>query len=127
DGRARVGLPPGRYAIFASRGPEYSLATKNVRLHEGENLRVSLGINREIPTGGWVSCDTHIHTWTFSKHGDATLDERMLTLAGEAIELPIATDHNLIIDYRGAAKSNHVDHYFTSVIGDEVTTARGHF
>src|SRR3954462_3352211 len=29
NGRARVGVIPGRYAIFASRGPEYSVATKD--------------------------------------------------------------------------------------------------
>jgi len=127
NGAARVGLIPGRYAIFASRGPEYSVATKNIKLREGETATATLELRREVPTPGWVSCDTHVHTWTFSKHGDATLDERMLTLAGEAIELPIATDHNLVIDYTWAAKSNSVGRYFTPVIGDEVTTARGHF
>jgi len=35
-----------------------------------------------------VACDTHVHTFTYSGHGDATVDERMLTLAGEGIELP---------------------------------------
>ena len=88
---------------------------------------MTLAINREVPTPGFVSCDTHIHTWTYSKHGDATLDERMLTLAGEALELPVATDHNLIVDYSACARSNHVVQYFTPVVGDEVTTAKGHF
>jgi hypothetical protein len=51
-----------------------------------------------------VSCDTHVHTLTHSGHGDATVEERMLTFAGEGIELPIATEHNLHADYSEAAR-----------------------
>ena len=46
----------------------------------------------------------------------------MLTLAGEAIELPIATDHNKHIDYTDLAIELGVRKYFTPVIGNEVTT-----
>ena len=81
-----------------------------------------------MPTDGYVCADTHIHTFTYSRHGDATIDERMLTLAGEGIELPIATDHNLTVDYEPVASKLGVRRYFTPVIGDEVTTASlGHF
>jgi hypothetical protein len=127
DGRAEVGLLAGTYVIMASRGPEYSLATKKIKVRRGERVNVTLEIRREVPTAGWISCDTHVHTWTFSRHGDATLDERMLTIAGEAIELPVATDHNVIVDYALCAQSNKVAQYFTPVTGDEVTTSKGHF
>ncbi|HEX5176702.1 MAG TPA: CehA/McbA family metallohydrolase, partial [Chthoniobacteraceae bacterium] len=61
------------------------------------------------------------------RHGDATIDERMLTLAGEGIELPIATDHNTHIDYRDAMRRTATGRWFTPVIGNEVTTRVGHF
>jgi hypothetical protein len=64
---------------------------------------------------------------THSGHGDATLDERMLTLAGEGIELPIATEHNLHVDYANAARRTGVAEWFTPVTGNEVTTPAGHF
>ena len=86
-----------------------------------------LAIRREVDTTGYVACDTHIHTLTHSGHGDATLNERMITLAGEGIELPIATDHNVHIDYEAEARRLNVRQYFTPVIGNEVTTAVGHF
>ncbi len=126
-GEAELSLLPGKYSIFASRGPEYSIAAKDVKVRPGQRAQVSLSIKREVPTAGWASGDTHVHTWTYSKHGDATLDERMLTIAGEGLELPVATDHNLVIDYSAAAGSNRVEQFFTPVIGDEVTTAKGHF
>ena len=51
----------------------------------------------------------------------------MITLAGEGIEFPIATDHNIQIDYEPFARKAKVRQYFTPVIGNEVTTKLGHF
>src|SRR5262245_46757682 len=51
----------------------------------------------------------------------------MITLAAEGIELPIATDHNVHIDYQPHAERLGVRRYFTPVIGNEVTTSNGHF
>ncbi len=126
-GRAALGLRPGKYTIYASRGFEYSVASQTVDLRAGEGGSVVMQIHREVPVSGMVSCDTHIHTLTLSGHGDSTLDERMLTIAGEGIELPVATEHNQHADYAEAAGRMGVARYFTPVRGNEVTTSRGHF
>ena len=126
-GHATLGVPAGRYTIFAGRGFEYSLARAEVTVGAGETVRKSLAIRCEVPTEGFVACDTHVHTLTHSGHGDATIEERMITLAGEGIELPIATDHNMHIDYDEVATKLGVRCYFTPVVGNEVTTPRGHF
>src|SRR5205085_6828885 len=63
----------------------------------------------------------------YSGHGDATADERVLTLAGEGVELPIITEHNRHVDYTAAAVKHGVRRFFTPVVGNEVTTAVGHF
>src|SRR5439155_8380493 len=127
-GDAKISLPAGQYTIYAGRGFEYSLDSTTVDLKPGDTAEHQFKISRVVQTSGYVSCDTDIHTFTYSRHGDATLEERMLTLAGENIELAIATDHNLQIDYTETAKKLGVDKYFTSVIGNEVTTAaQGHF
>ena len=128
DGRALIGLPPGRYVVSATRGFEYGVDTREVTLTEGQVGHLNLAIRREVPTEGLVACDTHVHTLTHSGHGDATLDERAVTLAGEGIELPIATDHDhLTSDLAAAADRMGVSAYFTPVVGDEVTTKTGHF
>ncbi len=127
DGRARIQLRAGNYTIRATRGFEYSLAATNLVLTAGDRRRVSLQLRREVSTPGLVSCDTHVHTFTHSRHGDATIEERAITLAGEGIEFPIATDHDLAIDLRPAAKATRTGEFFTPVIGDEVTTRVGHF
>jgi hypothetical protein len=126
-GQARFGLPPGEYTVYAGRGFEYSLDSVRVSLRPGDAVSRQLSLRREVPTEGYVSCDTHIHTLTYSGHGDATAAERVLTLAGEGIELPIVTDHNCQIDLHAAAVKHGVRQYFTPVVGNEVTTAVGHF
>jgi hypothetical protein len=126
-GAARIGLREGSYTIYASRGFEYSVVTQAIRAVAGSVVNASLSLTREVPTAGLVSCDTHVHTFTHSRHGDATMEERMVTLAGEGIEFPIATDHNLHIDYEEIARRSGLRRYFTPVVGNEVTTPAGHF
>ncbi len=126
-GRAELMLRAGRYTVYATRGPEYGVDSREVLLAAGQTAEVALEIAREVPTPGLVACDTHVHTFTLSKHGDATMEERMLTLGGEGVELPIATDHNVYADYGDAPQRMGVAKHFTWVTGDEVTTSVGHF
>jgi hypothetical protein len=96
-----------------------------VRADTSEQIRMS--IHREVPTPGLVAADSHIHTLTFSKHGDAGVLERVVSIAGEGVELAIATDHNHNTDYAPSAVEAGVSEEFTSVVGNEVTTPVGHF
>ncbi len=124
---ASVGLPAGNYTIYAGRGFEYGIATQRIALKPGESKSLQLSIQREVPTPGWVSSDTHVHTLTHSGHGDATIEERMLTLAGENVELPVATDHNVHADFVEPSERLALTPYFTPITGNEVTTATAHF
>lgn len=126
-GRASIKLPAGKYTVFAGRGFEYSLARTDISLTPGETGRVALEIRREVPTDGYVACDTHLHTLTHSGHGDSSVAEQLITLAGEGIELPIATDHNKQIDYEPLSRQLDVRRFMTPIVGNEVTTPRGHF
>jgi hypothetical protein len=127
DGTTKFTLPAGDYTIHAGRGFEYGIDTVRVSLNPGDTVRKELTIRREVPTPGFVACDTHTHTLTHSGHGDATDVERAITLAGEGLELPIATDHNKQIDLHDAAVKAGVRKQFTPVVGNEVTTSFGHF
>ncbi|MEE2643145.1 MAG: CehA/McbA family metallohydrolase [Planctomycetota bacterium] len=127
DGMARILLPAGTYDLFVHRGFEYSRGQKRVRVGAGEKKSLDFRINRVVDTRGWVSCDPHVHTVTHSGHGDCTIEERMVTLAGENLELPVATDHNKQIDYRPVSRAMKTSAWFTPLIGNEVTTRFGHF
>lgn len=126
DGAAVLELPAGACELWASRGMEWSAASTRVTVTEGGTSSVVLELEREVDTTGWVAADTHIHTFTYSGHGDASVEERLVTLAGEGIELAIATDHNHQTDYSPLQQKLALSPHFTSVVGNEVTTDNGH-
>jgi hypothetical protein len=124
----RLELPAGRYVIYAGRGFEYSVGRIDVELARGSQQSRQLTIRRDVDTSGWAAMDTHVHTGTFARHGDATLDERMLTIAGEGIELPVSTEHDMRVDFDARASASPGRRHFTPVVGSEVTTPSiGHF
>lgn len=128
NGKASLKLPAGKYTITAGRGFEWSIASTELELKSGESAKRLLCLSREVDTAGLVAADTHVHTFEYSRHGDSTLHERLITLAGEGVELSVATDHNLTIDYTTSGNYSDCRPYFTPVIGNEVTTPRlGHF
>ena len=127
-GNARLRLPAGRYVIYAGRGFEYGVDRVQVDVARGQAVARRLTIRREVDTPGWAAMDTHVHTATFARHGDASIEERMLTLAGEGIELPVSSEHNTRVDFEARAVKAGVRQYFTPILGTEVTTpALGHF
>ncbi len=127
DGKAEFRLAPGRYRLYATRGFEYGLARAALDLHPRSQEQVKLTLDREVDTAGWLAADTHIHTRTYSGHGDATVEERVVTIAGEGVEIAVATDHDHHTDYQPAAREVGVVERFFSIVGNEFTTAIGHF
>ncbi len=127
DGLATFGLRPGHYCLWAGRGFEYSLAKTRFEVGDGERKEIALKLTRDVDTPGLVASDTHLHTGEFARHGDASLVERLITIAGEGIELPISTEHDQHIDYTAEAIRIGANKHFTPVMGCEVTTQRGHF
>ncbi len=125
DGEAVFEVPAGRYAVHAVRGPEWSLDSEELTVAAG-GASSRLTLRRELDTTGFVAADTHVHTRTYSGHGDSSVEERMVTLAGEGVELAIATDHNHNTDYRPVQESMGLTSWFTPVVGNEVTTPIGH-
>jgi len=127
DGEAVFGLPAGSYTLHAGRGAEYSMAERQFEVSPGGTASIELALHREVSLPGYVGSDIHLHTLTHSGHGDSTLTERMVTIAGEGFELPVATDHDVHVDYTEEANRIGANRHFTPVIGNEVTTGVGHF
>lgn len=127
SGELFVELPAGEYDVAAARGPEWSIDRSPARIDFDGETSVGLSLRHEVDTTGFVAADTHIHTLEHSGHGDASERERLITLAGEGVELAIATDHNHNIDYRPLQQRMRLQGAFTAVVGNEVTTPIGHF
>ena len=127
DGEITLELPPGEYTSCAARGCEWSSSKVALELERGVPLRVEHTLRRELDTRGFLAADTHLHTLQFSGHGDSSALERQVTLAGEGVEFAVATDHNHQTDYAPFQEEALLSRFYTTVVGNEVTTAVGHF
>ena len=63
DGSAILTLPSGRYIVEASRGPEFTIERRAVRIEPDETLSQDLVLSRiaDMPADGWWSGDLHVH------------------------------------------------------------------
>lgn len=133
DGTATIRLAgdadsPRGYLVYCGRGFEYSLGRGELAIDDpAEAASLAFTLKREVETPGLVACDPHLHTFEFDRHGDCNLTERLISIAGEGIELPVSTAHDKHIDYREEAERIGASRWFTPVPGCEVTTSLGHF
>lgn len=133
DGKAAFRLAgdakaPRGYRVFCGRGFEYGLEEKTLTV-DGSVAELSLDFTlvREVATPGRVACDPHLHTFEYDRHGDCDLAERLISCAGEGVEMPVSTAHDKHIPYGAEAARIGADRWFTPVTGCEVTTSLGHF
>ncbi len=115
-----VFLPAGTYLAYSSCGPEFTLDQKIIEVLKGERLDLVFIIDKVIPTPGLISLDSHMHT----RHSDGTVscEERIKSVIAEGVEVAIATDHNLIIDYSRPLQKLKLDGYLAVISGNEITT-----
>ena len=119
---------PRSYHLHCGRGFEYGLESKTIEVNGQQGpLELNFTLTREVETPGLVACDPHLHTFEFDKHGDCTVLERLISVAGEGVELPVSTGHDKHIDYTEEGNRTGASNWFTPVAGCEVTTHLGHF
>ena len=127
EGVAELQVRPGTYEVVSSRGPEYDLASTTVTVDANKSATVSHVLHRVVDTTGWVSVDSHVHSRA-STDSALSLDERVRSLAAEGIDVPIATDHNVVTDYAPYVARNNLTQWMHPIVGVELTTLEtGHF
>lgn len=126
-GTGSLELPPGRYSVLATRGPEFDLveSVMDVSATAGATFRASL--SRVVDTRGWIAADLHLHADP-SGDSEVPLPDRVTSLLAEGIELAAATDHNHVTDYAPAVRALGAEKQLATLTGIEVTTRDwGHF
>ena len=104
DGKFDQILPPGKYQVIITRGPEYDAVYRNVEVALGRTSELSASLIRTTDTSGWISADLHNHS-NISSHAPAAGGSsasqlgRVLNLLCEHIEFAPATEHNIIHSY----------------------------
>ncbi|MBS2014444.1 MAG: CehA/McbA family metallohydrolase [Deltaproteobacteria bacterium] len=117
-------VPPGKYRLTFSRGPEYAVETAEIALGVGgaaSTAAVQKTLSRVVDTSGYVSTDFHQHTSASADSGVAAQD-RVLGNVAEAVEVAVVSEHNVVADFTSIAKDLGLTKYVVHVPGDEVTS-----
>jgi hypothetical protein len=126
SGKGAITVPVGTYSVYATRGIEWSLAAEKVTITEGDESTFRAVLAHSVSSPRWISGDFHLHTLTYSGHGDADLNERIISLVGEGVEFAVATDHNHNTDYAPTVEKLGVGKKVFTITGNEVSTPIGH-
>ncbi len=126
-GSGTLAVRPGHYALWASRGAEYEVATSSVSLEPGESKEVSFVVRRVVDTTGWLASDTHIHAQLSTDSPDR-YPFKVKAMVVEGLELPISTEHEAIGDFNPAIEKLGLGAFMKGIVGSEIsTTTYGHF
>jgi hypothetical protein len=120
-------ISPGDYRVIVSRGPEYELIDRTVTIAAGERIEITGTLERSVSTAGFISADLHQHAAPSFDSG-VSLPDRALSNAVEGVEVLVATEHNVLVDYRSVVASAGLGRDVYPVVGVEATThSVGHF
>lgn len=115
-------LAPGRYGVYATRGPEFSVSQTEIEVAAGESLSLDLAPpNRVLETPGWISADLHVHAEP-SDDSTVPMRTRLASFVAEGGEVIVSTDHDHVSDYAPLIDSFGLAARVRSVVGLEITS-----
>lgn len=128
DGKGKLPVAPGAYKVSFSRGFEYEIDVKDdVKAETGKEVSVSATLARVVDTKNYVSADFHLHSMPSPDSNDLH-EDKIIGYAGHGLEIPVATDHDVITDYTPIIKKLGLEKWMKSMVGLELTTMKlGHF
>lgn len=125
DGHFVQQLPPGRYLVRITRGPEYDLAEQTITVAAKATAQVNAVLRRTVDTKGWVATDFHSHSTPSGDNYCSTRD-RLINLVAEHIEFAPTTEHNRIYNWQPAIEQLALTRYLKTIPGLELTGSGDH-
>lgn len=125
-GKFSVALPPGKYEVIVTRGPEHDHRREEIDLQPGVTHSFTGVLKRVVKTQGWIATDLHSHS---TPSGDNTCgtDDRLINLAAEHIEFAPTTEHNRLYDWLPHIDRLGLSPFLKTVPGMELTGSGAHF
>jgi hypothetical protein len=120
SGEGEVALPPGRYDLFASRGPEWTVDRQRLSIGT-DGAALTARLRRVVDTAGWISADLHVHT-AWSRDSVVDPAARVAQLVADGVEVVGSSEHNVIADYAPLIAELGARHLLASVRGTEITS-----
>ncbi|MCE7999865.1 MAG: CehA/McbA family metallohydrolase [Rhodobiaceae bacterium] len=114
-------LPPGKYEVYATRGPEYSLEKTEVSVEAGNDTVIDIATpSIVVETPGFLSADFHVHS---GPSFDTVMPraKRVATYLAEGAEVLVATEHETVFDFQPTIDRLGVGEFVATIAGTEIT------
>ncbi|MFT4705173.1 MAG: hypothetical protein ACI81R_002881 [Bradymonadia bacterium] len=122
-GDAVLPLPPGDVEISVTRGFEYAPVALVATIPDaGGTVELTAQLDRVVDTTGYLSMDGHIHAGP-SPDSLVSIPDRLVTVAGEGVEVAVSTDHEAIVPWAPSIVELGISEWIATVLGAEVTAA----
>ena len=119
-GMGTMNIRPGTYDVYATRGPEYGVMRRRVVVAAGQTATADFRLKRVVRTKNAIAADFHVHSGR-SLDSSAPLEDRVVSFAGEGVEVMISTDHDKQIDYTPVIAGLGLASRIATIAGVEVT------
>jgi len=126
DGRFTQQVPPGKYLVRITRGPEYDLVEREIEVAKGEQVTITATLRRTVNTAGWIATDFHAHS-TPSGDNYCNTDDRITNFAAEGLEFIPTTEHNRFYDWTPHIEKLGLARELKTIVGIELTGPGQHF
>lgn len=94
----QVQLPPGKYRVTATRGPEYSATVAQVELAAGQTTTLEIvPPQRVLNTAGLINADFHLHSG-LSFDSSLSPEQRVIDFVAQGGEVMVPTEHFVTYD-----------------------------
>ena len=112
-GATELPLPPGSYYVTASRGPAWSLETRQIGiggLQPGDPApEFAVQLRQVVPSAGWLQCDLHQHS-AISYDSSVPPIDGVIASAAEGLDCIATTEHDAVADWtEHLARSGQAD------------------
>lgn len=112
-------VPPSRFRMTISHGPEYSRHEQEVIFLAGTTRQFHLSLRRLVDTSGYVAADLGVLT-THSHGAMVSPLDRARTAVTEGLEFLVTTDHGTVTDLAAALQEADVDLPLTVARGERI-------
>lgn len=99
QGQVASVVPPARYTVEVTRGPEYDQEVREVDLSAERGLvRLDVELERTVDTRGYVSADLHVHHAPHSPDAQLDAASQLKIAAVNGVEAIVAANHGHVVD-----------------------------
>ena len=116
----------GEYEVIATRGMRWSRQEGDLSVTGGSDSALTLELRKVIDLPELRVIDPHTHA-TPSGDGRISMANRLSVAASNGVDIHVSTDHDHVANYGPLMDAMGLSPYLETIIGEEVSTVRGHF